>query len=90
MDRKSHIYRATPRRESTRRLSLLPWALYERHRKMLRASPSTILEWIRKFGGEHAKPPEPDKTEAVVIELDEMWHYVKKNKQTLDMESFVS
>ena len=58
--------------------------------KMLRASPSTILEWIRKFGGEHAKPPEPDKTEAVVIELDEMWHYVKKNKQTLDMESFVS
>ena len=55
--------------------------------KMLHASPSTILEWIRNFGGEHAKPPEPQETGAVVLELDEMWHDLKKNKQTLDMES---
>ena len=40
--------------------------------KMLNASPSTILDWIRKFGGEHAKPPEPQETGAVVLELDEM------------------
>ena len=57
--------------------------------KMLNASPSTILEWIRNFGGEHAKPPQPQETRAVVLELDEMWHYLKK-KQTLDLESFVS
>ena len=59
--------------------------------KMLHASPSTILEWIRNFGGEHAKPPEPHETaKTVVLELDEMWHYLKKKEQTLDLESFVS
>ncbi len=46
--------------------------------KMLHASPSTILEWIRNFGGEHAKPPEPQEIGAVVLELDQMWHYLKK------------
>lgn len=56
--------------------------------KMIQASPSTILDWIRNFGGEHANSPEPQQTNAVVLELDEMWHYLKK--QTLDMESFVS
>ena len=39
--------------------------------KMLHASPSTILEWIRNFGTEHA-PPEPQQTDTVVLELDEM------------------
>ena len=45
--------------------------------KMLGASPSTILDWVRHFGTEHAHLPEP-RAEAVVLELDEMWHYVKK------------
>ena len=58
--------------------------------KILGASPSTILEWIRHFGAEHAQPPEPKEANAVVLELDEMWHYVKKKAETLDMESFVS
>ncbi len=58
--------------------------------KMLHASPSTILDWIRNFGIEHAKPPEPQETAAVVLELDEMWHYLKKKAETLDLESFVS
>ena len=58
--------------------------------KILHASPSTILDWIRNFGNEHAKSPEPQETGAVVLELDEMWHYLKKKKQTLDLESFVS
>ena len=48
--------------------------------KMLQASPSTILEWIRNFAGEHAKTPQTEKTTAVVLELDEMWHYVKDKK----------
>jgi len=48
--------------------------------KMLQASPSTILDWIRNFAGEHAKPPQPQEATAVVLELDEMWHYVNKKK----------
>ena len=38
--------------------------------KMLGASPSTILDWVRHF----AQCPPPC-AEAVVL-LDEMWHYV--------------
>ena len=57
--------------------------------KILRASPSTILQWIRDFANQHAQPPEPE-TDAVVLELDEMWHYLKKKAETLDLESFVS
>ncbi|MDE0401168.1 MAG: IS1 family transposase [Candidatus Poribacteria bacterium] len=49
--------------------------------KMLQASPSTILDWIRNFAGEHAKPPQPQEATAVVLELDEMWHYVNKKKK---------
>ncbi|MDE0017705.1 MAG: IS1 family transposase [Candidatus Poribacteria bacterium] len=48
--------------------------------KMLQASPSTILEWIRNFTGEHTKPAEPQQTDTVVLELDEMWHYLKEKK----------
>ena len=42
--------------------------------------PTTILRWIRKFGIQHAQPPEPETDTAVVLELDEMWHYLKKNE----------
>ena len=48
--------------------------------KILRASPSTILRWIEDFSLKHVHPPEP-KTEAVVLELDEMWHYLKKKQK---------
>ena len=48
--------------------------------KILRASPSTILQWIRDFANQHAQPPEPA-TDAVVLELDEMWHYLKKKSR---------
>ena len=56
--------------------------------KMLGAAPSTILKWIRTFSNEHTPLPEPQ-ADAVVLELDEMWHYLKK-KQTLDMEGVFS
>ena len=56
--------------------------------KMFHAAPSTILRWIRNFSSEHAQLPEPQ-TGTVVLELDEMWHSLKK-KQTLSLESFLS
>ena len=57
--------------------------------KMLSVSTPTILQWIRQFGMQHAQPPEPAEGAAVVLELDEMWHYLKKTK-VVDLESFVS
>ncbi len=46
--------------------------------KMFQVQTSSILKWIRKFAKEHYEKPEP-KGKAIVMELDEMWHYVKKN-----------
>ena len=48
--------------------------------KMLSVSTPTVLRWIWQFGMQHAQPPEPAQDTAVVLELDEMWHYLKKNK----------
>lgn len=49
--------------------------------KMFSVSTPTILRWIRKFGVQHAQPPEPEAGTAVVLELDEMWHYLKKKRK---------
>src|SRR5215212_1911934 len=50
--------------------------------KLLGVSTSTIqawLEaWLEQFAAAYAQKPEPE-GRAVVIELDEMWHYLKKS-----------
>ncbi|WP_330202302.1 IS1 family transposase [Cyanobacterium sp. Dongsha4] len=48
--------------------------------KLLNVSAQTILNWIRALALENYEKPEP--CEAVVVELDELWHFIefKKNK----------
>ena len=41
-------------------------------------SATTILNWIRKFAHEYYEKPEP--SGALIIEIDEMCHYLKKRK----------
>ena len=41
-------------------------------------SAQSILNWIRKAAIESYEKPAPT-SKAIVMELDEMWHYVKKN-----------
>jgi transposase-like protein len=41
-------------------------------------STQAILNWIRAFAHEHYEKPKPDGA-VVILELDEMWQYVKKN-----------
>lgn len=77
-----HIYRGRPLAEKALAVFLYCHGLsMNAIAKMLQASPATILEWIRNFAGEHAKSPEPLETDAVVLELDEMWHYLKKKNK---------
>ncbi len=45
--------------------------------KLLGVSTPTVMEWIERLAAAYAAKPEPQ-GRAVVIELDEMWHYVKK------------
>ncbi len=46
--------------------------------KMFSVHTSSVLKWIRKFAKEHYEKPEPGGN-AIIMELDEMWHYVKKS-----------
>ena len=46
--------------------------------KLLGVSTPSVMTWIEQFAEVYAQKPEPE-GRAVVIELDEMWHYVKKS-----------
>jgi len=45
--------------------------------RLLGVSPPTVQEWIERLAAAYATKPEPT-GRAVVIELDEMWHFIKK------------
>ena len=46
--------------------------------KLVGVSTPTIQAWLEQFAAAYAQKPEPQ-GRAVVIELDEMWHYLKKS-----------
>jgi transposase len=47
--------------------------------KLLGVSTPTVQAWIERFAEVYAQRPEPE-GRAVVVELDEMWHYLKKSR----------
>lgn len=49
---------------------------------------STVMRWVRDFAEKTYEKPSPG--EAVIIELDEMWHYLHSKKQTMALESLLS
>ena len=46
--------------------------------KLLGVSTPTVMAWIERFAEVYARKPEPE-GRAIVVELDEMWHYLKKS-----------
>lgn len=46
--------------------------------KLLGVSTPTVEAWLEQFAAAYAHKPEPE-GRAVVIERDEMWHYLKKS-----------
>lgn len=44
--------------------------------------PSTIQRWVRQYAQARAAKPQPGPTGVIVMEIDEVWHFVgnKKNK----------
>ena len=48
--------------------------------KMLGVSTPSVMTWIEQFAKAYAQKPEPE-GRAVVVELDEMWHYLKKSNK---------
>ena len=47
--------------------------------KVVKTDLHAVYSWIKKFAVENYEKPEP-KSEAVIIELDEMWHFIKSKK----------
>ena len=48
--------------------------------KLVGVSTPTVQAWIERFAGAYARKPEPEGGRALVIELDERWHYLKKSR----------
>jgi hypothetical protein len=46
--------------------------------KMFGVHASSVLKWIRRYATEHCVKPAPSGN-TVVMELDEMWHFLQKN-----------
>ena len=57
--------------------------------KLLGLSTPTVQAWLEQFAAAYAQKPEPE-GRAVVIELDEMGHYLKKVRAALDLEGLGS
>src|SRR5215210_5336375 len=47
--------------------------------KLLGVSTPSVQAWIEQFARVYAQKPEPD-GRALVVEIDEMWHYLKKSR----------
>src|SRR3954462_13038972 len=57
------------------------WSM-NRTAKLLGVSTPTVQAWLEQFAAAYAQKPEPE-GRAVVIELDEMWHFLKKKSEPL-------
>src|SRR5881398_3186907 len=74
----------TPRRGMPLRVKVTAVLLYlsglsmNRTAKLLGVSTPSVMTWIEQFAKAYAQKPEPE-GQAVVIELDEMWHFLKKS-----------
>src|ERR687886_1274220 len=47
--------------------------------KLLGVSTPSVMTWIEQFAQAYAQKPEPE-GRVVVVELDEMWHFLKKSR----------
>ena len=81
----------TPPRGMPLRVKLEAVLLYlsglsmNRTAKLLGVSTPSVQAWIERFAEVYAQKPEPE-GRAVVVELDEMWHFLKKVGQALGVE----
>jgi transposase len=58
--------------------------------RLFDVSTPAVLKWVKKFALKNAPKPVPSGEGVAVVEMDEMWHYLKKVHQNLDMEGLLS
>ena len=47
--------------------------------RLIGVSPVAVLKWIKSFALKNAPKPVPPEGGVAVVELDEMWHFLKKS-----------
>ena len=78
-------FTGTPPRGMPLRVKVTAVLLYlsglsmNRTAKLLGVSTPSVMTWIEQFAEVYAQKPEPE-GRALVIELDEMWHFLKKSR----------
>ena len=55
--------------------------------KLFKVSTPAVLTWIKNFAIANYEKPVPK--DAILIEIDEMWHFLKSKKKSLDLESIL-
>ena len=48
--------------------------------RLLNTSATSVLSWVKKFALQNYEKPQPN-SETVVIQLDEMWHFLNFKKK---------
>jgi transposase-like protein len=66
-----------PRVKVTAVLLYLSGLSMNRTAKLLGVSTPSVMAWIEQFAKAYTQKPEPE-GRALVVELDEMWHFLKK------------
>lgn len=46
--------------------------------RLIGVSPTAVLKWVKTFAKTHYEKPAPG--DAIIVELDEMWHYLGSKK----------
>lgn len=71
--------RGRPTEEKAMAISLYTLGLSMRAiAQLFGVSTTAVMKWIKTFAKEHYEKPAPG--DAIVVELDEMWHYLKSKK----------
>src|SRR3954447_25874180 len=74
-----------PRVKATAVLLYLSGPSMDRTARLLGVSTPSVMAWIERFAEAYAQKPEPE-GRAVVVEPDEMWHFLKKVEPALGLE----
>ena len=73
------------RPEKTKRFAIILYLFglsFRTIAKLTKTDLHAVYRWIREFAEEHYEKPEP-KSKAVIVELDEMWHFIHSKKNSV-------
>ena len=48
--------------------------------RLIHVTATAILKWVKQYTLLNYEKPKPQQTTSIVVELDEVWHYLKSKK----------